>query len=177
VDRNEFDRLLLQHLDAILRYAQRLVGRDVHSAEDLAQEAALKASRAWRSFGGRSSFKTWVFQIVTNAFRDRLRRREHTAELTDEAATTEIDVARAATDAEIGHIVACAIASLPPRQREVLVLMTYEGLSGAEAAQILGISEQNARVNLHHARENLKLKVRPYLGDAPVARGNSDDVR
>src|SRR4051812_9131078 len=79
VDRESFERLMTEHLAAAHRLAIRLTGR-AESAEDLVQEAMLRASRAWQSFRGQSRFTTWLFQIVINVFRDRLRRREIRAE-------------------------------------------------------------------------------------------------
>jgi RNA polymerase sigma-70 factor (ECF subfamily) len=55
------------------------------------------------------------------------------------------------------------VSALPPRQREVLVLVAYEGLGPSEAAGMLGISESNARANLAHARQRLKQQLAPYI--------------
>src|SRR5262245_18905115 len=67
VDRGSFDRLMLEHLSAAHRLAIRLSG-DVDRAEELVQEAMLRASRSWSGFRGQSKFTTWLFAIVINVF-------------------------------------------------------------------------------------------------------------
>src|SRR5688500_20278925 len=69
VDRTTFDRLVLDHLPASHRFAIRLTGNP-DAAEEVVQDALLRASRGWRTFRGESKFQTWLFQVVVNAFRD-----------------------------------------------------------------------------------------------------------
>ena len=170
-DRHTFDRLVREHLAAAHRFAIRLTG-DLDAAEELVQEALGRAAGAWRTFAGRSSFRTWLLQIVVNAFRDRLRRRgiDVSAELPDGqvcdmADRRAADPVAEASAGELGRIVAGMVSSLPPRQREVLVLVAYEQLSPSEAAAVIGVTEQNARTNLHFARERLRRQLEPYLGE------------
>ena len=169
LDRTTFERLVLEHLPAAHRFAVRLTG-DVDAAEEVMQEALLKASRGWESFEGRSAFRTWLFQVVVNAFRDhRSARERHGAngrsrplpeELADRRA---VDPARQSDAAEQGERIAAMVSALPPRQREVFVLHAYEGLTPAEAAGVLGISESNARANLHFARARLREVLAPEI--------------
>jgi len=167
VDRDTFDRLMLEHLSAALRFAIRLLG-DPHEAEDLVQDAMLRAARNWQSFRGQSAFRTWLFQILINAFRDQLRMKRPTSEamhdhdVADRRSVHPLTVMQAA---ELAEIVAKHVSSLPPRQREVLVLLTYEQLSVKEAAKLLATSEQNVRTNLHFARERLKKDLSAYLSE------------
>ena len=70
VDRLTFDELMLEHLVPAQRFAIRLTG-DVDAAEDVVQTALVRAARSWQTFGGRSTFRSWLFQIVVNACRDR----------------------------------------------------------------------------------------------------------
>jgi RNA polymerase sigma-70 factor, ECF subfamily len=170
-DRHTFDRLVREHLSAAHRFAIRLTG-DADVAEELVQEALGRAAGAWRSFAGRSSFRTWLLQIVVNAFRDHLRRRgvDASAELPDGqghdvADRRAPDPLAEASAGELGRIIAGMVSSLPPRQREVLVLVAYEHLSPTEAAAVMGVTEQNARTNLHFARERLRRQLEPYLGE------------
>ena len=74
IDRKTVDQLVLQHLPAALRLAQRLTG-STDAAEDLVQEALCRVLARWKSFRGEASFRTWMLQIVINADRDRRRRR------------------------------------------------------------------------------------------------------
>jgi RNA polymerase sigma-70 factor (ECF subfamily) len=168
VDRDAFDRLILATLPAAQRFAVRLCG-DPAAGEDLLHEALVRAAARWRTFRGDGPFKAWLFQIVVNAFRDDLRRAGRHGEIAplDErnAAAGSIDPAALAAGKEIAEVVARHVSALPTRQREVLVLVAYEEMSPREAARVLGISESNARANLHFARERLKRQLARLLGD------------
>jgi RNA polymerase sigma-70 factor (ECF subfamily) len=165
VDRESFDRLLIEHLPAAQRFAIRLSG-DVHAAEDLLHDAIVRAVNASGSFEGRSKFTTWWFAIIVNCFRDRLRARS--ANVVDEDVTdvAAVDPFRATDAREVGKLVAQRVSNLPPRQREVLVLVVYEQMPATQVAQVLGISEQSVRTNLSYARERLKQELAPYLNEA-----------
>jgi RNA polymerase sigma-70 factor (ECF subfamily) len=167
VDRQTFDRLVLEHLPAAQRFAVRLTGQ-ADSAQDVVQDALVKASRSWMTFQGRSAFKTWLFQIVVHAFRDDLDRRSRrpTSVMEDEPRDRRAnDPAVLAISAELGRIVAAAVSNLPPRQREVMVLHTYEELNDLEVAAVLDITPQNVRTTLHLARQRLREVLRPYLNE------------
>ncbi len=64
---------------------------------------------------------------------------------------------------EFHEFVAERVSALPPRQREVLILMTYENLTAAETAELLDITEANVHSTLHVARERLRRELAPYL--------------
>jgi RNA polymerase sigma-70 factor (ECF subfamily) len=168
VDRDSFDRAMMEHLPAAHRLAVRLVG-EADRAEELVQEAMLRASRSWQSFRGQSRFTTWLFQIVINVFRDQLRRKQVRG--TPEDVNDQIlddsmpSPPQNVSGAELGELIARHVSNLPPRQREVLVLVAYEDMLPSQAAAVLGISEQNARTNLHHARNTLKRLLAAYLED------------
>lgn len=155
------DRLVVEHLPAALRFAVRLTG-DVHEAEDVVQDALLRAARGWSGFRGEATFRTWLFQIVVNAFRDRLRR-PRMESLDQEVDDRGADPADAALQGELGEIVAQKISNLPPRQREVLVLAMYEQLTSCEIAAVLGINQANVYTTLHQARARLRKELAEYL--------------
>jgi RNA polymerase sigma-70 factor (ECF subfamily) len=165
VDRDSFDRLMLEHLPAAHRLAIRLCG-DLDRAEELVQEAMLRASRSWDGFRGQSRFTTWLFQIVINVFRDRLRRKAPAQsvpqDVHDRRAMHPSELLRGQ---ELAELVAGHVSNLPPRQREVLVLIAYEQMPPAQVAQVLEISDQSVRTNLHLARQTLKKLLAPYLGE------------
>lgn len=172
------DRLVLEHLAAALRFAVRLTGnRD--SAEELVQEALLRAVRRWTSFRGEAAFRTWFFQIVINLFRDRL----------DQPAAASLSTADEQADwpdahvvappelvlaAELEERIAREVSRLPPRQREVLVLVAYEGLAPREVAKIVSISEANVHSTLSAARSRLRTRLAPYLGSVERHSGGKD---
>lgn len=165
VDRERFDQLMLSHLQAAQRFAIRLTG-SVDTAEEVVQDALYRAARSWATFNGQSKFQTWLFRIVINATHDRATKQrcgEALPEgLIDARAT---DPARQTQSNEFGKVVAAMIATLPPRQREVLVLSTYEGLEIGEIALAVGISETNVRTNLHLARQRMREKLKPFVSE------------
>ncbi|HEV2294976.1 MAG TPA: RNA polymerase sigma factor [Tepidisphaeraceae bacterium] len=171
VDRQTFDRLMLDHLQGALRFAIRLSG-SATVGEELVQEALVRAAAARERFRGESSFRTWLFQIVVNVFRDELRSRPRRANPMPEdvADHRSADPPVHAAAAELAERVAVLVSSLPPRQREVIVLVAYERLTTTEAAAMLGITEQNARTNLSLARTELKRQLAPYFGNERAPR-------
>jgi RNA polymerase sigma-70 factor (ECF subfamily) len=173
VDRQAFDRLMLEHLPAAHRLAIRLTGK-LDGAEELVQEAMLRAARSWSSFRMQSKFTTWLFQILINVFRDQLRKRSGGQQISDEMVDHgAVSPAALLSGAELGELVARHVSSLPPRQREVLVLVAYEQLRPSEAAAVLGISEQSARTNLHFARRTMKQRLAAYLGEDRCENGRT----
>jgi RNA polymerase sigma-70 factor (ECF subfamily) len=159
-----FERAVLEHIPAALTLAIRLTG-NTHAAEDLVQEALLRAARSWREFRGQSSCRTWLFRIVINVFRDQLDRRPATelpAELADERG---VDAHVHLATGELAEKIAQLVSSLPPRQREVLVLSAYEKLEPTAIAELLFISEANVYSTLHVARARLKAQLAPYFAE------------
>jgi RNA polymerase sigma-70 factor (ECF subfamily) len=161
-DRAAFDRLVLEHLPACQRFAVRLTG-DGESAEEVVQEAMVRVARGWRSFRGEAKFQTWLFRIVINAWRDRHRGRERGEEIAEVEDRRGGGPVGEAVGRELGEAVAHAVGALPPRQREVVVMIVYEQMGIAEVAGVLGVTEQNVRTNLHFGRERLREKLRAYL--------------
>jgi RNA polymerase sigma-70 factor (ECF subfamily) len=165
VDRLTFDELMLEHLVPAQRFAIRLTG-DVDAAEDVVQTALVRAARSWQTFGGRSTFRSWLFQIVVNACRDRRSCRPSPGPLPEGLADARArDPAAAIAGADEGRLIGSLVSSLPERQREVLVLHAYEGLSTREVAGVLDVSEQNVRTNLHLARRRLSELLAPHIAE------------
>jgi RNA polymerase sigma-70 factor (ECF subfamily) len=162
-DRATFDRLVSASLPAALRFAVRLTGR-LETAEDVVQEAMVAASRAWKSFRGESQFQTWLLRIVVNTHRNLVARRgppealQH--DLVDRRQALPSDSAAAA---ELAERVANCIAALPLRQREVIVLSTYEGLDAAQIAEVLEVTIENVYSTLNVARSKLRQQLEPYF--------------
>jgi RNA polymerase sigma-70 factor (ECF subfamily) len=167
-----FDHQVVALIPSLLRLAGRLTG-DPHVAEDVVQDALARAAKSWQTFRGEAKVSTWLTSIVVNVFRDRLTRAQRDrstqsleAHDVDRPVSRVRDPAHAAQDAEFGRIVAACVSRLPPRQREVLVLVAYEGMSGREAADALGVSEQNVRTSLHLARQKMREMLAPHVGEA-----------
>jgi RNA polymerase sigma-70 factor (ECF subfamily) len=163
VDSDRFDHLVRAHLPEVHRLAIRLCG-NAHRAEDVVQNAMLRAAKSWKGFRGESSFSTWLFRLTVNAWRDEVRRRPMPESLENEPVDAMgIDPAADAAADELATLVAARVSTLPPRQREVLVLIAYHAHSIAQAARVLQISESSVRTNLHLARQRLKRDLAEYL--------------
>jgi RNA polymerase sigma-70 factor (ECF subfamily) len=157
------DELVPAHLPQALRFAIRLTN-DADVAEEVVQEALLRAARSWKTFRRESEFQTWLFRIVVNAFRDWMARRPVAGLLPDDVHDPRaLSPPDQLVEAELGRLVAAKIAELPARQREVLVLAAYEGLNPREVALVLNISQSNVHATLHLARERLRQELQPYL--------------
>ncbi len=155
-EERELDRLVSEHLPTALRFATRLTG-DVDRAEDLLQEALVRVARSWKTFRGESQFRTWLFRIVINVFRSR------SAANADRATTTlpetladrrAADPASGAQDRELADLIAERVSALPERQREVMILTSFEGFSVQAAAELLDITEANVYSTLAVARRD-----------------------
>jgi len=159
-------------------------------AEDVAQEAFLKAFRALRSFRRESQFSTWLFRIAINEARMRLRKRREVSlesffpddeEDGDYTPTLLRDWREIPSEAllreETRRIVRESIAALPERYREIITLRDVNGLTIAQASEALGISIGNTKVRLLRARlvlrdlfverTNRKGRLWPWRGATP----------
>jgi RNA polymerase sigma factor (sigma-70 family) len=162
-DARAFETLVRRYQRPVLAIARRFA-RDADDAEDLAQRAFINASQragGWR--GG--SFKSWLFRITVNLAKNHLR---DTARFdrSDEAQDRETPAGEPSAEARIEasqqqKALREAVAHLPRRQREVLLLRIDGDLPFAEIASTLGISEVNAKVNFHHAVRKLKQRLQP----------------
>ncbi len=163
--RTEFEQEIKTHLDSTTRIAVRLTG-DHDLAEELVQETMLRAVRNWESFRHQSQFKTWLYRILINAFRDQLRRKPKVnfADIEKQNCQSTESTAEAQAQAnELGDLVAGLILQLPQRQREVLVLATYESMSNEQIANTLNTNIPNVHANLCTARKKLKQQLSKYL--------------
>ena len=164
-EREELDRLIRERMPDLLGFLIRMTGC-LHLAEDLAQETLLRALRHRDKFRGEASFKTWLYSIAVNVFRDVHKSPKHKrAGLSTEPVTERDEPSDNSMHKELKQQIAQHISSLPPRQREVLILMTYEGLDANRVSEILNVKPSNVYANLHHARETLKHKLKDYLKD------------
>ena len=152
--------LVAAKLPRILGLATRIL-RNPAEAEDVAQDAFIRVWRhaaAWQP--GRARFDTWLHTVVVNLCRDRLRRRrEVTGETVPDLADPAIDAEAGLLQNERGRAVAHAIAALPERQREAIVLVHYQDLSGADAASVMQISVEALESLLARGRRTLRAQL------------------
>ena len=172
-----FRAMVSSHHAAMKRFARTIVGDA--SAEEVVQEAWLKAIGGLRSFQSRSSLRSWLLRIVRNEAIGRLRKeaREPETESTSELderygsdgrwvappANWSADTPEALLAAkDMRAVISKALDQMPTPQRVVLTLKDIEGLSFDEICNILDVSASNARVLLHRGRRRLWSAIDEY---------------
>jgi RNA polymerase sigma-70 factor (ECF subfamily) len=155
-EREAFDRLVTRYQREVYRLCYRYVNNH-HDANDLAQEAFLRAYRAIGRFRGDSSFSTWLYRIAVNACLNfRSARRQETEELSEGLPDPGAPVVERLQREEESRRVRDAVSRLPEKQRATLILKVYHDLSHEEVAGILGSSIGTVKANLFHALGNLR---------------------
>jgi RNA polymerase sigma-70 factor (ECF subfamily) len=161
-----FDLLVSRWEDKIRGAAYRLLGSE-EEARDAAQEAFLKAYRALPGFKGEARFSSWLYQIVMNLCRDRLRRRKG-RHLVSLEALEEVGPVIASRDPaaldlvrqlDLRRAVQRAIGALPEEQREILILKEYQGLTFLEIAQALELPVSTVKTRLYRGLGQLRLRL------------------
>jgi RNA polymerase sigma-70 factor, ECF subfamily len=169
--RAAFDALVRQYEQQVLRLALHLTGSE-HDAEDIYQEAFLKAFRYIGNFRFECSFYTWIYRIVTNLCLDQLRRRktrrEDQAVLVDHSGD-EIDLLASVSDNRsfsnpdreldrkvLGERIQAALGKLTPRERMVFELKHYQGLRLRTIGEMLNTTEETAKNTLFRATKKLR---------------------
>jgi RNA polymerase sigma-70 factor, ECF subfamily len=188
VSDQEFETLLVGMLDASYRLALRLTG-DAQDAEDLVQEAALRAFRFRHTFQRGTSFKAWFYRIVVNHFYTTTRRKRAATTSLDELSdaheiflysrSAEAGLLRPDADPAAGAVsrmaendVARALAALPDEFRTVATLYFMDDLSYQEIADILEVPIGTVRSRLHRGRHMLQKqlwRVAEELGIVPTS--------
>ena len=167
-----FEILMRRHNQRLYR-AARAVVRDAGEAEDVVQEAYVRAFEHLDQFAGRATFKTWLVRIAVHEALARARRRGRVVELPDDdtgggdmtAFTSPIDVEHSAAARELRAVVETAIDGLPDAFRVVFVLRKIEEMSTAETAAALDIPEETVKTRLHRARGLLRKSIERSVGE------------
>jgi RNA polymerase sigma factor (sigma-70 family) len=149
-----FEDFFQAHFERILRVLY-LVGGDRHEAEDLAQEALVKAYERWDRIRGLSDPAGYVYRMALNARRSRFRRLALAARKS--VGRLEPDPISATDDRDV---IRRALRTLPEGQREALVLVEWLGLSDEEAGKLLGVRPVTVRVRISRARPKLQEALR-----------------
>ena len=168
------NEMVTRKLPRLLALASRLLG-DADEAKDVAQESFLRIWRQaanWRP--GEARFDTWLHRVALNLCHDRLRRRKALAlnedevlELADSAPSPDEQLETADRSARM----AAALATLPERQREAIVLQYYQELSNIDAAALMNISVEALESLLSRARRQLRSQLADIPGLARPGRG------
>jgi RNA polymerase sigma-70 factor (ECF subfamily) len=164
-DRSALEELFLRYRETAYRVAYRLLGNEA-DALDAVQDGFIKALTHLRGFERRSSFKTWLLRIVSNASLDLGRQRGRRETLGLEAAERQeqeggsvaagCDPIQEVEQADLREALDEALASLPVAQRRTFVLHVDAGLSYREIAEIMKISIGTVMSRLFYARQKLK---------------------
>jgi RNA polymerase sigma-70 factor (ECF subfamily) len=175
-DRSAFDSLVRRYDQSVLRLALHMLGNE-QDAQDVHQEAFLKAYRHLGNFRFECSFYTWLYRIVTNLCLDHLRRRKSRREdpatvidsrgdemdlLSNVSDTRSMaDPARELDRKRMGQSISEALDKLTPRERTVFELKHYQGLKLRTIGEMLNTTEETAKNTLFRATR----KLRAHLAD------------
>jgi RNA polymerase sigma-70 factor, ECF subfamily len=135
--------------------------RDRGRAEDMAQEAFLRAYRALPSWRREAAFSTWLFALATNVYRTELRRMPTGVVPLDAVAEPRDphSAGAALEDEDRDRIVRRAVLALPEKYRDAVVLFYFHGMDVAAAARSLGLPEGTVKIRLSRGREILRDKL------------------
>jgi RNA polymerase sigma-70 factor (ECF subfamily) len=160
-----FDALFRRWSGPLLRYLERMV-RDLATAEELVQEAFVRVHGARDRYSPDARFSTWLYRIATNLALNELRRPRRRAlhRSPDEDDAPELAAEGPGTEAvvdarRLGRAVAAALEELPEKQRAALCLTAVEGLSYAEVAEALDVTEKAVKSLVHRARSALAKRL------------------
>jgi RNA polymerase sigma-70 factor (ECF subfamily) len=173
-ERGAFDLLVLRYQHKVVKLVARLL-RDPTEAEDVAQEAFVKAYRALASFRGDSAFYTWLYRIAVNTARNSMASRQrrpldYEADLSETEQSnvasrmshSDTPEATALSD-EIHATVNRAVAELPEDLRTAIILREIEGLSYEEIAAAMDCPVGTVRSRIFRAREAIDRNLKPLL--------------
>jgi RNA polymerase sigma-70 factor (ECF subfamily) len=167
-DQASYETLVTRYRDYVYTIAVRIVGND-EDAEDVAQEAFVRAYRALPRFRGDSKFSSWLYRIATNRALTHLKKRRRRAVTVDIEAGPHIEAGAiddgrrdetspelAVRDEEFRRAVRAAVLELPEQYRVVVTLFYLEERSYKEVAATLGIPMGTLKTHLHRARALLR---------------------
>lgn len=179
----DFEREVMPHLQSLYGVAMRMT-KSESDAEDLVQDAILRAYRFWDGFESGTNARAWLMRIMTNLFRNRYRERAREQEILGEAEASTANVGQfqgsAPRDAEsalfgrmLSRDVEKALALLPPEFRLPVILADLEDLSYKEIADIMECPAGTVMSRLYRGRRMLQKMLSDYASQA--APGEADD--
>jgi len=173
-DRSAFDSLVRRYDRSVLRLALHMLGNE-QDAQDVHQEAFIKAYRHLSNFRFECSFYTWLYRIVTNLCLDQLRRRKSRREdpsTVIDSSGEEMDLMANLTDGRasanparelerktMGEAIKDALDQLTPRERTVFELKHYQGLKLRTIGEMLSTTEETAKNTLFRATRKLRARL------------------
>ena len=173
-----FELIMRRYNRRLFRVARAILGDD-GEAEDVMQDAYVRAYTNLRQFAGRARFSTWLTRIAAHEAISRARRRKRVVGLDSVLESAENGMGPPASrepsplerslDRELADLIEAAVEALPEIYRVVFTLREIERMSTAETAELLGISEEAAKVRLHRSRALVRKGLEVRSG--AVARG------
>ncbi len=162
-DRDAFAALMESYWDRLYRWLYHLTHHQ-HTAEDLTQEAFMKAFAGLQSFRWGTNFQAWLYRIAYNAFLNQRRVLSRSRQpFPDDVAAVEPGPDEQAITRESLQLLARAVGRLPNEFRAAFMLRAQEGLSFKEIADVLQTTEQTARWRVFKARQKLLSVLAPQL--------------
>ena len=161
-DKNAFEELVRRHQELVFSLAYKLTGNR-ELANDVAQEAFIRAWKAIQKFRGDSTFSTWIYRITVNtAWTLRKKAKKHySLNIDDTQEPVVIDEKKdpefLAINSDLSAVLKKALDQIPVEQRIIVELKNIEGRSHKEIAEYLDISVTAAKVRLHRAHQKLRL--------------------
>lgn len=170
-DRAAMERLYREHAGRVYSVVRRLAGEDA-LADDLAQEAWIRAFEKLDLFRGDASFGTWMYRLATNTALNRLRSDRRHRELESEAPRDGIHGRNGSVDEAVinQRVLQRALDRLPDGYRRVLVLHDVEGMTHAEIAETLDVAVGTSKSQLHKARARMRELIEPREGRSEANR-------
>lgn len=157
-DRAAFAMLVERHYDFVFRVAFRWCG-DRANAEDIAQEVCVRLAKAIGNFKGESRFTTWLYSLTINAARDltrKVKREAVKAEAWGEHNALFGEAGAAGEEEEQVAALWRLVDELPTKQRDAVLLIYGEGLSHADASEVMSCAETTVSWHIHEAKKRLK---------------------
>ena len=158
-DRTAFEELVLKYQEEIYFLAYRMV-LNKEDAADVVQETFVQVFRKIHQFSSFSTFKTWLYRIAINQYKNLLKKLKKHRDCVSMEDYDLTDPNGSQLDALVTKerltLISETIQKLPGKQKAILILRIYQDLSYNEIAEIVGGSVGSARVNFHHAIENIK---------------------
>ena len=175
-DYGAFDLLVLKYQSKVISLARKFI-QDTHLAEDIAQEAFVKAYKSLKSFREESAFYTWLYRITANTAKNYLKSKKRRKEYSESEVFTIdkenldiFDIPGGDSPEEIliannlRDVILESLSNLPEDIRTAVSLREFEGLTYEEISKVIGCPIGTVRSRIFRGREEIQDKIAPLLG-------------
>jgi RNA polymerase sigma-70 factor, ECF subfamily len=167
-----FELIMRRYNQRLFRVARSIIGENAE-AEDIVQEAYIRAYKNLGQFEGRSLFSTWLTKIAVYEAAARRRKRRRLRLVAPVESETDVmaftsrnpDASEEAGQKELGRVLTCAVDALPSDLRVVFTLRIVEQLSTSQTAECLELTPANVKIRLHRARLRLQAWIDRQIGE------------